>query len=506
MLNIITPFLKGIICLFLIIINFGCDNVFTGSGFSSLRYDKQYVRDINNKKNNRSKDVFFQQDNVHWENKYLSDLNFFLEETKHSIVAIGRKKRVHNDKYVSNNSVYNIQKKCFLELPKTKHKQEDTQYDSHLLKPEENCFYQNLNEGKEVIIESDGIILKSSDFGALNQWDYDNFEDAMESFLNSCSAFNRYKSQKINIFNRDLIFGHIDDWLKICKVALKYKAKNEYKAFFENHFQPFAIYSSMKNRRGTFTGYYELTINGSRQRTDKYRYPIYKRPPECAKKSTCYTREEISNGIIANRNLELYWVDDFIDLWRLQMQGSGIIDFEDGSYERVGFGGGNGYSYRRFVDYFKSHSSLLPPGNHSATFIYQWMRDNPEYGIKAMNYNPSYLYFVKLQNDGRSSKGAQVVPLTPSRSVAVDTEFIPLGMPMWIETKVSVRHEVSNSWLNFDRLVVAQDVGSAIKGPIRLDIFFGHGMKSRYLAETLRYDGQVYFLLPKRIINKIKKR
>ncbi len=498
--------MRYLILLLLIIANSGCDSVFKiGGRYNNVRYDDKYTKEIAGKSKNRSKDFFFRGNNDYWENKYLSDFKFYLEETKHSVVAVGRKKRLHNHKYVSENQVYNIEKKCFLELPRTLQKQEDTQFDSHLLKPEENCFYHNLDEGKEKIIKGNGVILKSTDFAALDEWDYDNFSDGMESFLNSCSAFERYKKQNINIVGGGLIFGKIDDWLKVCKVALKYQEHGEYKAFFENHFQPFALYSSNKNKRGTFTGYYELTLNGSKQRTSKYRYPIYMKPPECAKKSTCYTREEISKGAISNRGLELYWVDDFIDLWRLQMQGSGIVDFEDGSYARVGFGGGNGYAYRRFLDYFKYHD-LLPPGNHSATFIYQWMRDNPEYGIKAMNYNPSYLYFVKLPDNGRSSKGAQIVPLTPSRSVAVDTEFIPLGMPMWIETKISVKHELSNNWLDFNRLVVAQDVGSAIKGPARLDIFFGHGAKSRYLAETLRYDGQVYFLLPKRIAGKIKER
>lgn len=400
----------------------------------------------------------------YWENRYLSDFKFSINVTDTNILASGNKIKINNKPYLD---------EC---------------------KNQAGC-----QSEADIVIKGHGIKLVSVPIEKLNNWNDDNFDHALESFMNSCNAFARYEKQGIQIKAAGIVFGSTRDWLKVCNLALFYIQNKDSKRFFEDNFIPFAVYNGSSDT-GKFTGYYELSVDGSRTKTDKYKYAIHTKPEECKGEKKCYTREELHKG--KSKGTELFWVDDFIDLWRLQMQGSGIVDFEDGSYARVAYGGGNGHKAKNFLDYFKKHD-VLPPDVNTPTEIYAWMRKNPDEGIKAMNYNPAYLFFNPMNEVNKSAIGAQVVNLTPSRSIAVDRYYVPFGMPMWIETKVAVKDD--QGWIKMNRLVVAQDTGSAIKGTIRADVFFGHGWKARYLSETMRFDGKYYFMIPKNVLKNIDK-
>jgi len=257
--------------------------------------------------------------------------------------------------------------------------------------------------------------------------------------------------------------------------------------FFETSFIPLSV-ADYGTREGLFTGYYEIELNGSQQRRGRYQTPIYRRPPEFGAAAR-YTRAEIEDGALSGRGLELLWVDDPIDAFFLEIQGSGRVRLRNGGMVRVGYDGQNGQPYVPVGRLLVERGVISRP---EATMmkIRDWMNDHPEAGAALRRENPSYVFFRELPGDGPI--GAEGVVLTAERSIAIDRAFIALGVPIWVEAE-----ERFASAESVRRLVVAQDIGGAIKGPVRGDLFWGTGSAAAARAGVMNARGRYYLLLPR---------
>ena len=305
------------------------------------------------------------------------------------------------------------------------------------------------------------------DFEALDGWREDNHSEALVAFLRTCDLIDR------------------PDWAPICAVASDVPQDDvSARSFFELFFKPVVI----GKPPALFTGYFEPELDGSPVRTGRFQYPIYRRPPELRDGAVYHSRRAIETGAIAGRRLELAWLDDPVDVYFLQVQGSGRIRMTDGTVMRVGYAGANGHAYRSIGQ------EMVRRGTHSldqvsAPEIASWVRANPGAGKALLYTNPSYVFFRKIATlepkDGPI--GAMGRSITTMRSVAIDPKFTPLGAPVWIEK--DGRDPIRS-------LMVAQDTGGAIKGMQRADIFYGTGTGAGTAAGTVKDGGRMVLLLP----------
>ena len=355
--------------------------------------------------------------------------------------------------------------------------------------------------------------LRRYTFADLPDWAADDFSGALDAFRRSCRKLAALPAGEP--IHKDARYGLAADWHAVCNDADG--AFNEdgtvdtatARTFFETAFVPYEI---LADGPGTFTGYYEAELDGARTRHGSYTVPLYGVPddlvtaklgafdPALDGKSVVgrvdgqalvpyADRKEIDQGYLADRNLEVIWVDDPVDAFILHIQGSGQVRLEDGTTVRVGYAGNNGH---RFVGIgsLMLQRELIAPGKADMQSIRDWLQSHPEQAAELMAENPRYIFFRELTGDG--PLGAQGVPLTPMRSLAVDTDHLPLGVPMWLDT----------TWPGagakpLRRLVVAQDVGSAIKGRIRGDFFWGAGEAALDQAGRMKQDGRYYVLIPR---------
>ncbi|WP_271950628.1 murein transglycosylase A [Ruegeria faecimaris] len=301
----------------------------------------------------------------------------------------------------------------------------------------------------------------------LNGWAADDHGAALSVFLNTC--------------------GDLDDpdWQALCGVARTYKP-DAARSFFELFFRPVLVEDG---KDGLFTGYFEPELDGSKTRSERYKYPIYKMPPEARGAEKWLSRRDLLTGdVMQGRGLEIAWVDDPVELFFLQIQGSGRIRLPDGRALRVGYGGANGHPYRSIGSELIRRGAL---GAHqvSAQMIKSWVRKNPEAGTELLFHNPSYVFFREVNRVAPEfgPLGAMNRSVTTMRSIAADPAYTPLGAPVWVEKdgKDPLR-----------RLMIAQDTGSAIKGAQRADIFFGTGDAAGAAAGRLKDPGRMVVLLP----------
>jgi membrane-bound lytic murein transglycosylase A len=290
------------------------------------------------------------------------------------------------------------------------------------------------------------------------------------------------------------------------------------RAFFEDHFLPLQI-SRLGEDAGFVTGYYEPIIDGSRTRTDVYTVPVYRRPsnlfvrgfkqdaPGLPNKGDVfrkigrrklvpyYDRAAIEDGAIAGRGLEICWLKSQTDLLFAQIQGSARVRLEDGSTIRINYDAHNGYPYtpvgRILID-----RGIIPKEQMSMQKIREWMDQNPDGANELRRQNRSYIFFREVQlSDKDEAVGAQGVPLTPGRSIAVDKSLHIYGTPFFIEGELPIDSEQSKT--PFHRLMVAQDTGSAITGPARADLYFGAGADAAKVSGRLRNNMRFLMLVPK---------
>jgi membrane-bound lytic murein transglycosylase A len=290
------------------------------------------------------------------------------------------------------------------------------------------------------------------------------------------------------------------------------------RAFFEQHFLPLRI-SRLGEDSGFVTGYYEPVIDGSRTQTDVYTVPVYRRPsnlfvrgfkqdaPGLPNKGQVfrkigrrklvpyYDRAEIEDGAIAGRGLEICWLKNQTDLLFAQIQGSARVHLEDGTTIRINYDAHNGYPYTA-VGRILIDRGIIPKEQMSMQKIREWMDQNPDGAKELRRQNQSYVFFREVQlSDKDEAVGAQGVPLTPGRSIAVDRALHVYGTPFFIEGELPIESERSKT--PFRRLMVAQDTGSAIIGPARADIYYGAGVEAGRVSGRFRHSMRFVILVPK---------
>ena len=327
------------------------------------------------------------------------------------------------------------------------------------------------------------IFLEKSSFDQLHGWN-GNQKSALAAFNRSCEKLGKLPD------NRDLgVAGKAADWRTVCEEAKK--SKHRAKEFFETNFVPFKAKNYFKSE-GLFTGYYEPVLRGSLRRDSKYKYAVYQKPKDLVDGQPYLGRRRIIDGELSRKGLAIAFVDDPVDLFFLQIQGSGRIILEDGRIIRVGYDAKNGCPYRALGKYMIDNG-IMKKGEITADKIKDWLRANPDKANDVMNYNPSYVFFRVLKTD---PIGAQGVPLIPEASLAVDKKFVPYGTPIWLETTLP---DTGKGEKEYNKLLIAQDTGGAIKGPVRGDVFFGRGNRAAKLASFMKQKGEYYLLLPKKV-------
>jgi membrane-bound lytic murein transglycosylase A len=343
--------------------------------------------------------------------------------------------------------------------------------------------------------------LQAAAFADLPAWAEDDLAQAWPGFLRSCSAL-RSRPQ----------WGH---WRSVCEAAETMPAPDGPTArqFFEARLTPWALTQPDGSREGLITGYYEPILKGSRTRSDKSRHPVLGVPDdllnldfgelypdlralrlrgrvEGRKVLPYYSRAEIRKreaDALAGKTLA--WVDDPVELFFLHIQGSGRIALAEGGQLRVGYADQNGHPYLSIGRVLIERGDLKPE-QASMQGIQAWVRANPGRLDELLNANPSYVFFRELPGGDEGPPGALGVSLIAERAVAIDPRSTPLGAPVFLATTQP------NSSQMFNRLMLAQDTGGAIKGVVRADLYFGTGHEAGQKAGRMKQKGRMWVLLP----------
>jgi membrane-bound lytic murein transglycosylase A len=335
------------------------------------------------------------------------------------------------------------------------------------------------------------MTLKQTAFSALPGWQADDQALALKTFQRSCEKIANQPSTRIAGNGR--LAAPLSVWQAPCRNALALRAANSVQArqFFESHFTPFIV-TDNGNEQGLFTGYFEPQLNGSAKRSARYRYPLYHAPEGLKDGRHDYSRAEVEAGALAGKGLEFLWVDDAVDLYFLQVQGSGRVKLENGTVLRIGFAGKNSHEYVS-LGKIMDNLGVIPKGKINYFTMRDWMKANPKHAHELMLQNPRYVYFHELK--GQGPIGGSGVALTPLRSLAVDTGFIPYPAPLYLMT--TLPETQMSAGRAFNQLMIAQDTGSAIKNPVRGDVFFGAGPQAEAWAGHMTQRGSYAILLPK---------
>lgn len=280
------------------------------------------------------------------------------------------------------------------------------------------------------------------------------------------------------------------EWKAICDAAGGAKDTDSRAArrFFEENFRPLVVQSP-----GSFTGYFEPQLRGSRAPSRLYTVPVYRRPPDLGD-GPYYTRAEIEQGALKGKGLEIAWVQDPVALFEVQVQGSGRILLAEGGMLSIGFDGSNNRPYTA-IGGVLADMGVMQREDANWPAIRNWLKRNPVKGREVMRKNERYIFFKDTRST--ATAGSQGVPLTPQRSLAVDPRFTPYGTPVWIDTQRPVIGKPGQVEV-YRRLLIAQDSGAAIKGPARGDVFFGGGANASEWAGRMVGNGQAIVLIPNR--------
>lgn len=362
-----------------------------------------------------------------------------------------------------------------------------------------------------------GPSLTSVPFALLPGWAEDHPAAALPGLLADCAHLVALPAETpLGLPGQALPGFHAGDWRGVCARAATVMGKDAAaaRAYFEQDFTAYRLEDS-GNSAAEFTGYYEPEMAGSLVRDGKFTTPLLGRPddliqadlgrfiPDLHGRSITgrvaghalvpyFSRAEIERGALDGQHLELLFVADPVDAFFLQVQGSGRVDLPDGSVVRVAYAAQNGLPYvaigRKLVE-----RGALPQDGVTMQAIRAWLAAHPQEVAQMLDENPSYVFFRLRQGvaPDQGPPGALGVPLVPGRSIAVDRGVIPLGAPVWLDTTDPADGS------KFQRLMLAQDTGGAIKGARRADIFFGWGEAAEQRAGAARQPGTQYVLLPK---------
>ncbi len=369
------------------------------------------------------------------------------------------------------------------------------------------------------------------DINELPGWTQDSVAQALPALKRSCAQFD--KLDPTAIVGRDTLARNAQSWQTACRTLDQVNDGDAaLRAALTQNFTAYRVAQSRvassddaarepPNDHGTFTGYYEADIKGSLTRGGAYQVPIYGRPHnlvtvnlkdflppsvqmpsgtptslvgrviENGELKPYYTRAEIdADGAIANDADVLLWAEDPVAVHILHIQGSGRVTLPDGQIMRIGFAGHNGRAFRG-IGSILLEAGALKPGGASMIAVREWLAQHPTEAATYMNRNTRYIFFRKLDpaeaQDGPI--GAQGISLTPMRSLAADPQFVPLGAPVWLDT-------ADPDGIPLQRLMVAQDVGAAITGPVRGDVFWGHGDDAFAKAGRMKSTGGYFIFVP----------
>ncbi|MGB8895488.1 MAG: MltA domain-containing protein [Pseudolabrys sp.] len=334
-------------------------------------------------------------------------------------------------------------------------------------------------------------------FSALDGWKDDDHAAAFDTFLKSCGAIvNATKAMR----SARPVLGAL---FKVCEraAAAGQLDRDHARAFFEDNFKPVRVKPTGQTE-GFFTGYYETEVDGSRFPSDEYTVPIYTAPAETVKRrqSKVFSdldRTKIEDGALAGKELEICYVKNPIDAFFAQIQGSTRVKLDTGKLLRLNYIASNGQPYTP-VGKFLIDRGIVSKEEMSMDKIRDFMEANPEEGKELRRKNRSFVFFQETTLDAHDECiGAQGVPLTPGRSLAVDKRIHVYGTPIWIDANFPIDSEKPET--NFRRLLFAQDTGSAIVGPARADIYFGHGEELSHIAGRIKQYGQFVMLVPQSV-------
>lgn len=341
--------------------------------------------------------------------------------------------------------------------------------------------------------------MTAATFADLPGWQDDRIAEAWPAYLASCKAL-RSRAH----------------WGEVCAQADAIAPGDTaaIRAHFETLFTPYRMTNPDKSLSGLVTGYYEPLLRGSSRKRPPFVHPLYAPPDdlivvdlsevapdtkhlrlrgrlEGRRLVPYHTRAEIERGLPALQGKELVWVDDAIEAFFLQIQGSGRVQLEDGRMLRLGYADQNGHPYKSIGRYLIDQGQLQ---SHEASMqgIQAWARANPAKLTALLDQNPSYVFFRMLDAESDGPLGALGVPLKAERSIAVDPKFVPIGAPVWLATTRP------NSTTPMRRLVMAQDTGGAIRGPVRADFFWGFGPAAGEEAGRMKQQGEMWVLLPRK--------
>ena len=345
-------------------------------------------------------------------------------------------------------------------------------------------------------------------------WTADNHLAAFAAYQASCQALRR----RARADDQGPIYAAL--WT-VCQRATGLRPPDAAtaRAFFEQNFQPVRI-ARLGEADGLLTGYFEPIVQGSRFPNRIFHFPLYRRPPDLiaaghkpgsiafpnkgrigrlnAKNELVpyHDRGAIEAGALDGQGLEICWLKDPLDVLAIQLQGSGRIILEDGTPLRVTYDSHNGHPFHS-INHALKERNLIPREGMSMPRVRDWMLANPDEAAKVRATNPSYVFFriTALSNEGETV-GGEGVPLTPGRSIAIDRQH-DYGTPFFIEADLPI---ASVKLLSpFNRLVVAQDTGSAIVGPARADIYWGAGDEAGRIASRIRHRGRFVMLIPREL-------
>lgn len=326
--------------------------------------------------------------------------------------------------------------------------------------------------------------LSKASFDELTEWESENHQEALNSFVNGCNS----KKTK-EIYNA------------LCQRAL---TASDAKNFFEAEFSVYKIEPEVSENKGLLTGYYEPTLKGSLTKEEPYIYPIYEEPADLISVELSSIYEDLKNyrlrgRIVGNKLVPYYareeigsvdanvicYSDSKLDVFFLEIQGSGRVELESGDNIFVGYANQNGHKYSSIGKYLIDLGEIKRE-DMSMQSIIEWLDKNPSRVDEVLNYNSSLVFFQKKPH---SASGALGLVLEPMRSVAVDRRFIPLGSMLFLKSKIDDE--------DISRIVMAQDTGGAIKGVLRADMFFGSQASAKEQAGRLISPLKLWILLPK---------
>ena len=331
-------------------------------------------------------------------------------------------------------------------------------------------------------------------FPQLPGWSDDAVAAAIPAFVKSCQRMAAAPDDDpLDTATGTADFGRLKDWRPLCAAAARLPPGNDRAArqFFEANFVAALVGSKGANgaNDGLFTGYWEAELNGSLRRQGQYQTPVYRKPADLAGQPYL-DRAAIETGALQGKGLEIAWLQSPDDLLVLQTQGSGRIHLSDGGTMRLVYDANNNRPSVSVYQLLKD-SGAIPPAQFNENAVRAWMRDNPDKATAIRRRNPSYVFFRKLNGDG--PVGFEGVVLTPERSLAVDHRYVPLGALIWLAAHDKYRP------LAVNRLVVAQDIGDGIDGPLRGDFYWGSGAGAAARGANFYAGGQYWVLLPKTV-------